>query len=536
MQPVSLLFLFFLSIGWVWGARRSRQSGALGREDRLAVVALPIAFACVFAVYLGHVFSMLFDDWSACRLAPTMALRYGYYLYYPPESGPILGMLYGPFTAVVYLPALAAGTPTSAILIGGLVTVFLVLFPLYVLNRREPGNSPTQPLGGHVGFLFAAAALLLHGSTSYIATSIHADAPAVGFGLLACAVLSAGGGKIGFRRVVFASALATLAALSKQFEVALIVALAAYLGLRFGARRAWTFLLGALFFSIFLVGGFGWLWGFDAMLQNTLLLPLRHPQREWLHVVTDFYNWVKGSAGVSLIVLVGVLVAVARSRRSGVGWREALLGHPAFLLILVALCLVPTSVMAVARFGAEANANHWLYYLIAAASLIVSRLAAGDVESVPARLGKRVAYLVSAATVCLTLPQLGHLRQVKDWTTNPQQQAYEFARANPQEGYFPWNPLSTLMADGKAYHFDYGVFDRELVGAKPTGDHFRAFLPSKLRWIVFRGVQDRMIAKTLDYLPEFSHRITFPQLPGWTAFERETDRIESEQDHVDHAR
>ena len=532
MPLIALLLVGLLVLSTAWGVRRYRQCDGLEREDRLASAALPAAYTCVLAAYVGQILLMPFDDWNACRLAPTMALRYGYRLYYPPEEGPILGMLYGPFNAVTYLPVLVARTPTQALLIGGAITVLLLLCPMWLVVRGACRGSAFERRMGHVAFLFAAAALLLHASTLYIARNIHADAPAVGFGLLACAVILRAGRTPGNRQLLLAAALATFASFSKQFEATVMVALAAYLGLRFGLRPALTFLFGAALFAGVLFGCFGLLWGFDAMVQNTLRLPIRHPRREWLHVANDFYGWLKGGAAVSLIVMIGVLYGRAR-RATGYGlrgygrpepgaWRQEPAQQPVFLLLLTALFLVPTSILAVARFGAEANANHWTYYLVAAAALSLVGLSATS-DGVPlGRLARRGVYCVALATVGLALPQLDHLRRAADLGTNPQQAAYEFARSHPEETYFPWQPLSTLMAEGRAYHFEYGVFDRVLVGAAPTGEHFRAFLPSKLRRVVFRGDREQVITLSRQYLPEFTRKTEVPELPGWTAYELET--------------
>ena len=47
---------------------------------------------------------MLGEDWNAARLAPSVAMTRGYAPYGSPDQGPILNMIYGPVTLLVYLP------------------------------------------------------------------------------------------------------------------------------------------------------------------------------------------------------------------------------------------------------------------------------------------------------------------------------------------------------------------------------------------------------------------------------------------------
>ena len=74
------------------------------------------------------------------------------------------------------------------------------------------------------------------------------------------------------------------------------------------------------------------------------------------------------------------------------------------------------------------------------------------------------------------------------------------------------------MAEGKLYHFEYAVIDRELAGFKPSDDHFRAYIPEKLRYVVFPTWHQSK--KMLNYLPEFSQRTRLRELEGWIVYER----------------
>src|SRR6185369_3288441 len=56
---------------------------------------------------------------------------------------------------------------------------------------------------------------------------------------------------------------------------------------------------------------------------------------------------------------------------------------------------------------------------------------------------------------------LGHaLGQVE---YNPLVELYDIATNKPQEVYFPWYPLPSLLADGSLYHFEFAVAELETV-------------------------------------------------------------------------
>ncbi len=63
--------------------------------------------------------------------------------------------------------------------------------------------------------------------------------------------------------------------------------------------------------------------------------------------------------------------------------------------------------------------------------------------------------------------------------------AYNFAKERPEQVYLPYDPLTTLLTDGKLYHFDYGLFDRRLAGREISREHFEAHIPARIRYILY---------------------------------------------------
>ena len=99
---------------------------------------------------------------------------------------------------------------------------------------------------------------------------------------------------------------------------------------------------------------------------------------------------------------------------------------------------------------------------------------------------------------------------------NHNQIAYEFAVRHPGEAYFPWQPLASLFAEGRLYHFEYGMLDRFLAGYEPTAEHVRANVPPRMHWIAGHARLWTMNQFFRDYTTE----VPLPELPGFVVRER----------------
>jgi hypothetical protein len=128
---------------------------------------------------------------------------------------------------------------------------------------------------------------------------------------------------------------------------------------------------------------------------------------------------------------------------------------------------------------------------------------------------------------CQPLNGLNCFSQLSRIAHNPQEQAYNFMRAHPGQAYFPWYPMARLLAKGRLYHFDNGVFRRWVAGYPPSRDHFRAHVPPDLRFVAYRSHNlDRFDHAGDDklrraYLSEYSRKIKLPELPGWVVYVKE---------------
>ena len=142
----------------------------------------------------------------------------------------------------------------------------------------------------------------------------------------------------------------------------------------------------------------------------------------------------------------------------------------------------PLSLMAYLKVGGDDNnLGFMLYFLTLAGFLMHARIkspsrAADEVD--PASPSFRGILVLTFVLTLLGAQQiaLAFAKQGSTWQ-GQQGEALRYIERHPGEVYFPWNPLEHLVAEGRLYHFEYGVFDRILAGYPPTADHFRRYIP-----------------------------------------------------------
>lgn len=574
------LALIILTIRVVW-ASRSPDDRPLGSAWFCLLV--PVLAAALYLTLLVVVVRAPQDDWNATRLATNLGLSYGYKLYYGAGEGPITVMMYGPIAALVFRPSALAATPTGAVLIAAVINTVLVFFPVLLLNLQAGHQGPNGRIRAIAGFCMASGAILATKGTVEMATLVHADAPALGLGLLSCSVLIANDGEPGWGRVALSAGLAVAAVWAKQVEAPLIIAIGTYLALAYGLRSLFRFVLCALVVgvlcSVALIGWFGW----DDLVYNMFVVPAKHP---WFGPAA----WALTMASIEMappfllfgsVVAAGIFVTLSnrfhkygyesqgpspglpvngegglppvdggirrgacrddRSGRSKTGvpnprphlrspvlglskanqesLREWFRSRNWTLIVLVALFMVPTSLLGRVKWGGWLNAYHTLYYLICAASLVLIDVSRPEVGKKYHRCFSWALAVGAVVFIALNLPSLEHLPMVARPELNPQEQAYEFTQKHPGKAYFPWNTLSTLMAEGKLYHQEPGIDHREAAGPKITEKLFLEHVPADMKYLAYhRNSSTRSLG---NRFPEFVHRERLRELPGWIVYERD---------------
>jgi hypothetical protein len=491
-------------LGWRWRAAIRGWRWPHCLTAGILLVAIFTAWRLAVAAVIGT----LASDWNGSRLAPTFALRYGYQLYYPAQQGPITNHVYGPLAAFAYLPATFFRVPTPAILAGGALQVAFVFGAMLIFVWRAGARDAADRALALACGVAACLLMARYRGTAYWFTMVHADGPSLALGLLACTALVSRDGAPPSTPALLASALAAvLSCWAKQTAAPLPLALALAVWIAHGRAVALRYAvmlaaIGALVSAAF-VGWFG-----RPMLFNMLEIVSRHG---WIKpglagLATTIGRFLAGLWEVLALLAVG-LVAVrlaprGAARRTAGAWLA-----PA----LAALLLLPTGALGANKLGGEPSSFHSAYYLIAAAAAAFAE--AG--RAAAARLlgwsfcvlAIAAAWQSGRATLPASRPPL--------WE-NSQQVAYEFALRHPGETYFPWQPLATLLAEGRLYHFEYGMIDRYIAGYGPTPAHLQANLPPHLHWVAATA----RVWSMNEFFSDYSEEAPFPDLPGFIVLSR----------------
>jgi hypothetical protein len=186
--------------------------------------------------------------------------------------------------------------------------------------------------------------------------------------------------------------------------------------------------------------------------------------------------------------------------------------------------MVPTSILGKLKLGGADNTlSPTVYFLAAACAIGLMEYVAFPSHFLHMRTQKLFKLLFIFLVTSLTFGNIPRFRDktfaLQDLPNNYQEMAYRYAKKYPGETYFPEASLATLLAEGKLYHFQFGVTDREDMGTPVSREHFRRYIPTNIRLVAFsRNDQCQCIMK---YLPEFSKRVDIEELPGWIVYTQE---------------
>jgi hypothetical protein len=469
--------------------------------DRVGAALLVPAIATFWLLVVTTIAAAPSADWNAARLTNTFALVYGYQLFYPASEGPILSSVYGPVGAWAFLPATLFRTPTAAVLAGATLQIAFVYGAMLVVVWHAGAGGRRGPLTLAAGLGACLLMARYDGPYAWLART-HPDGVALALGLLACAPLARPDGAPPSSRAQLASATAAvLACWAKQIAAPLPFALVLAVWLAHGRHVAVQYavrmgLVGAVV-SIAMLAAFG-----SPMIFNMFILMQSQPwyRHDLAGIAAYVWGLARGVWGL------GVLLAVGLAARLGLTPGRPLAASGCVAPLIAAALLLPTGALGSAKVGGEVTSFHSLYYLIAAVAILL----------VEAGLAARRRRLLTYAFLALAMfgawrsPHFAIRGPRPSVWENNQQRAYEFAIRHPGEAYFPWQPLASLLAEGRLYPFEYAVFDRYLAGYEPSPEHLRANLPPRVRWIA---------APTKPWIipsfPEFSEETTLPELPGW---------------------
>jgi hypothetical protein len=465
---------------------------------RLLIYVLAGIGVLVFAVSICNSIARNLDfPWTSIRLAPAFALAHGIPLYSMPDKSPWVMVGYGPLYPAAYLPSVLAHHPRSAVAMATILAHLYVLAPaaliFSLLGKRVAGEN-ARPV--HWLFFSLLFALVTHlaPSLAYVTAGVHADAPAIGFFLLACyAMLRAeiAAPAYQMRWLAAAGIAAGLSAGCKINFAAVTIGLVIWAWRFFGWKRAALF-LSASFFAVLTI--YAMAAARDGL--SPVLLNLTQPGKMPWFTISEIEPMSLGGSShayseklrtfltfsrdylkvYGAIALATVLVTLVVGETSKTDRTARLVGFFVFL----SLCLSPVSIASISKYGGDVN-NRALVSLPLALAAIFA-LASLVQRSSRAGLGAMVAAL-AAVIFMVALPLTERIQKVSRGGSPILVEAYSVIRADPGRWYYPYDPLAHFLVEGKFRPNMDVIYSYAESGFPVDKDAFRAALPENLHYL-----------------------------------------------------
>jgi hypothetical protein len=431
------------------------------------------------------------------RLAPAFALAHGIPLYSMPDKSPWVMVGYGPLYPAAYLPSVLAHHPRSAVAIATILAHLYVLAPagliFSLLGKRAAGDGASRV---HWLFFFLFFALVTHlaPSLAYVTAGVHADAPAIGFFLLACyAVLRAelAAPDHQMRWVLGAGIAAGLSAACKINFAPVTIALVIWAWRFFGWKRAALLVSASFFAALTIYASAAVRDGLSPVLLNLTQpgkmpwftiseiepLSLSGSSHEFSEKVRTFLSFgrdylkVYGPTALATILVTFAIGETSKTDRTG---------RLVLFFVFIALCLAPVSIASISKYGGDVN-NRALVSLPLSLAAILA--VASLVQRSPrAGLGALTVAL-AAAIFIVALPLKERMEKVSTGGKPILVEAYRAIHADPGHWYYPYDPLAHFLAEGK-FRPNMDVIYSYAESGFPVDKHaFRAALPENVRYL-----------------------------------------------------
>ncbi|MDJ0582987.1 hypothetical protein [Crocosphaera sp.] len=518
-------FIFFGAIALgIWLYIRSSLPNS---TEKLIFSVIPLLIILLLSLILQEIFQQPSWPINGGRLIPSFALSLAYPLYPSPGDGPAWSALYGPVTAITYLPTTLTVSPTDAILLGSIITAIIFFLPVLLLHIAYKKNIKHVSLGlfTFIGWCFY---VLSSPSLTYSAFRIHADGIALGFGGLAMVFIYF---RHHYKSIVFfilSAICITLSIWSKQVILPIIVALPIYILFADGRRHFLSYLLCIISSFIIISGIFLLVFDPASMFHNLIVIPGSHPwdnSNKLIALVGSTRQLLK----FSLLPIITVIFVISLYFKNDIqtvkNIREWLKNNPWIASVALAIFLIPSSSAGFSKVGGDVNAfSFTLYFISIAASLALLQLSIGEQnifvlpDLIPSLAKLFIVISIIAFTITELPPSFPTLaRTLTNFRNNSTETAFLYAKKYPYETFFPWQTLGTIMADRKIYHFVHGINDRNDANLPMNQETFKAYLPPKFQRVAF---PNKINKNVMTYLPEFNQKVEISELPGWTVYEK----------------
>jgi hypothetical protein len=486
---------------------RKTESKLYPSIDRTLAMGAPVVGLLILAALCSGVLeNVAVWHWNDVRLARGVALWYGYGLYPGRDSNvPIIGTMHGPVPHLLYSCLAFLKNPTWLLVAGCALSCILYFGAVLWVHVRGGAK-----LAGVYGFAACAALLLASPGARYAGLSVHVDALATCFAVLAAGILVRKEA-LGTRALVASAVLAMLSVASKQTMAPVAIALPCFALMVDGKRAFLRYVAVQVAASVAIFAAMLALFRPpSALLFNTFTLAIGQP-----FVGSIFPRMVQGlydvrselaAAGAPLILLIALCALTPGSIR------EKIAKHRWLVFLWMAALQLPLELRAWSTEGADVNHLSVVILFVALATTL------GLVELWKSDTTGLVARALLAGMLLAHLPlAFGIRHDLRTVRTNPTQVAFNYEREHPGRAYFPFNPLAVLLADGKLTHFDHALFNREIAGFATSPEQFAAGFPSGCALVAYPpgGAPH---AAMIRALVEDQPSVDEPGLRGWNVY------------------
>lgn len=528
---VLLLLGVVISAGWGIIGFRSRRSGDwLGGAVRafnpfmLTILGANLVATCLMTASVNTDNNM--------RLAPSVAWAQGHAIYHEYPSGPMVCQIYPPASVVAYAPAALFGSPYTSLAAAAAMAMAYSLIPILLACWSVPFERPFRLL------LFGAIILVIASSESLRMACLYPRPDAPAFGLLLIAILiSVRPGPASPRMDLLAALCIALSIFCKQTMAPAAVAVPAVIAVIRNTKSARRIMMGTFACLLILLGVSLAFFGPLAALRFCLLdLPKGQAMnidlsRRTLDVLVEFERELRFAGLLLATFVVWRTLGLSRvDSDHGAPTTETARQRPAWILpAVIAALMVPVCLMQRYKTGGVENAYALTtYFLLAAVIFALRDDQRPTVEPARSRsfIFTILLFLSVPMTLALTASTLPLVRDAVDVRNSDVQRAFEFLQSRPGEVFFPNHPLASIMAERRLYHSDEGLGMVMGAGHKLSAEAVLAYLPVDCHSIAMPARWGRA-PFFLESLPEFKHKYSVDELPGWTIYSKRPMPAES---------
>lgn len=527
----AFITLFFLAIPA--GAYIFKRSIKDDWANRVIKSILPVFSVLFSGLFIQKLLAPPFT-WVALRMATAFAMTHGYKVYYAQQvSGPLLNTVYPPMGFLAYWPAMLFSNPQFLIFAAQLLAILFISIPMILAIfwvKDDSGRNIWQSV--LMITYFITLIFYLHPLID-VTFCPHVDAPAIGFGAMACFFIYAiKRGKRDIDYLILSSICAVLAVWSKQVTIPISIAILLYLFLAGHVRVFKNYILCLLTAGALSLIFFGYFFNLSDIFFTIISVPGRQPW--WVadgHIRALAKTFEELLVYCALPMIVTLFCAAQDMPLKKMSLKEWIKDNPWLIYLFAGIFMIPTSIFGRVKMGGAINALGYSTYFITCASVLALGHRAHRSDTY---MREKLVISIIIVLSFIKALSLGNFQEkVQRFVNNPVSISYDYLIKHPGQAYLPWSPLAHLMAEKKAYHTYFGILDREWAGYEIGEAEFRSHVPLKAKFVAFppdvappdrdeaHAAEDMASNIVMKYLPEYKKRANTPELPGWALYERE---------------